>query len=343
MQRTSPRRGRASSSWGRWLKLASSLALLLLVARLARPARALHILARTPPELFAAACGLLLLQALVLAWRWRIVAARTGYRLSPRAAVSMTFVGLFFNQALPSAIGGDAVRAWLLCRRGTPFAAALNGVILDRAVGVLTLVLLCAVGAFAVAGWPYTILRLPGTALATLAATAVAALALIDRMPLIPRRLRAALARQGLGAQARAVLGSRALAGATALSAASQLLVGCAAALLAHGMGFTTGFLPLLVLIFWMLLVTMLPLSVGGWGLREIGAVYLLRSAAPSAEHALALSVSLGLALLGASLPGAFFWLTAPLARAPRGADLAAGGAARVTAARPGAAQGPPP
>ena len=57
------------------------------------------------------------------------------------------------------------------------------------------------------------------------------------------------------------------------------------------------------------LLVSLLPISVGGWGVRELLMVYLLALIGIGKEPALMVSVQLGIWLMVASLPGFYLWL----------------------------------
>ena len=50
-------------------------------------------------------------------------------------------IGMFFNQTLPSSIGGDAPRVFYLWRAGTDAQTALNSVLLDRILGLSILVI----------------------------------------------------------------------------------------------------------------------------------------------------------------------------------------------------------
>ena len=51
------------------------------------------------------------------------------------------FIAGFFNQTLPSTVGGDAVRIWLLGRDQGGWRIATYSVLIDRMVGVLVLAL----------------------------------------------------------------------------------------------------------------------------------------------------------------------------------------------------------
>jgi uncharacterized protein (TIRG00374 family) len=79
-------------------------------------------------------------QTSLLALRWRDIVTICGAKLSPATALSYSLIGQFFSQVLPSTVGGDAVRIWLLDGAGWP--SAIYSVLIDRVVGVSILALL---------------------------------------------------------------------------------------------------------------------------------------------------------------------------------------------------------
>jgi uncharacterized membrane protein YbhN (UPF0104 family) len=89
--------------------------------------------------------------------------------------------------------------------------------------------------------------------------------------------------------------------------AANLLLVGAACAL-AYGAGVDVGFLTWLVVMPVVLLVTALPISIGGWGTREIAMVYMLGLFSVPSDLAAAVSIQFGLCSTIASLVGAPVW-----------------------------------
>ena len=87
-----------------------------------------------------ATAALFLVGALILgAVLWQLVLGALGVR--PRFGVTarLFLVGIFFNQTLPSSIGGDATRVFYLWRTGTSAQTALNSVLLDRIIGLTVL------------------------------------------------------------------------------------------------------------------------------------------------------------------------------------------------------------
>ena len=77
------------------------------------------------------------LQIFVGVLRWREISAECGAPLATRQAMRFNLIGTFFNQTLPSSIGGDAVRLWLVARAGAGWRAATYSIFVDRAIGMI--------------------------------------------------------------------------------------------------------------------------------------------------------------------------------------------------------------
>ena len=90
----------------------------------------------------AAAVAAALFQLWLGAVRWRDVTRVCGTDLPLARAFRYNFIGAFFNQTLPSAIGGDAVRLMLLGRGGAGWRIATYSVFIDRAIGLIALAVL---------------------------------------------------------------------------------------------------------------------------------------------------------------------------------------------------------
>jgi glycosyltransferase 2 family protein len=90
----------------------------------------------------AAAIAVTFLQIFVGVLRWREIGAECGAPLLTRQAMRYNLIGAFFNQTLPSAIGGDAVRLWLVARAGAGWRAATYSIFVDRAIGLIALAII---------------------------------------------------------------------------------------------------------------------------------------------------------------------------------------------------------
>ena len=97
------------------------------------------------------------LQIFVGVLRWREISAECGAPLATKQAMRFNLIGTFFNQTLPSSIGGDAVRLWLVARSGAGWRAATYSIFVDRAIGLIAL----AVIIVASLPWSYSLIRDP--------------------------------------------------------------------------------------------------------------------------------------------------------------------------------------
>src|SRR5471030_2149696 len=97
------------------------------------------------------------LQIFVGVLRWREVSAECGAPLTTKQAMRYNLIGAFFNQTLPSSIGGDAVRLWLVARGGAGWRAATYSIFVDRAIGLIAL----AIVIVASLPWSYQLISNP--------------------------------------------------------------------------------------------------------------------------------------------------------------------------------------
>ncbi len=97
------------------------------------------------------------LQIFVGVLRWRKVSAECGAPLGLQQAMRFNLIGAFFNQTLPSSIGGDAVRLWLVARGGAGWRAATYSIFVDRAIGLIAL----AIVIVASLPWSYNLIDDP--------------------------------------------------------------------------------------------------------------------------------------------------------------------------------------
>ena len=70
------------------------------------------------------AVGAVVVQVFFGAVRWREIAEVCGAPLTTWHAFRLNMIAAFFNQALPSSVGGDATRVWFVGRSGAGWRAA---------------------------------------------------------------------------------------------------------------------------------------------------------------------------------------------------------------------------
>ncbi len=251
------------------------------------------------PVPFIVAFIILIVQALLGAWRWAAIVRIQGGTLDGATALRLFLIGMFVNQTLSSTVGGDALRIWRLRASGLPLAIALEGILLERLTGLVTLSVLAA-AALPYASGPAAL------ALGLLAAAGVSVAAGAALADLLSRRFGGRIA--DLARNARHALASISALPVLAAALAIHLLGAAAAWLVAAALGIELALLPCLLLVPPALLLATLPISFGGWGVREGVLVATLALVGVPAADALALSVGFGLLVTAAGLPGGVVW-----------------------------------
>jgi glycosyltransferase 2 family protein len=85
--------------------------------------------------IFAGMLCVFVVAQFMVAFRWRMLLGTQSVFIDYLAAVKLHFLGLFYNNFMPSALGGDLIRAWYVTRHtDKKFEAALS-VLVDRIVG----------------------------------------------------------------------------------------------------------------------------------------------------------------------------------------------------------------
>src|SRR5580693_4626096 len=123
-------------------RIAVSLALLYLALRGINFAAIQERLSQIDLVWIGVAVLVTILQIFLGALRWREISSLCHAPLTDMQAFRYNMIGAFFNQTLPSSIGGDAMRLWLVNRTGAGWRAATYSILTDRAVGLIALALI---------------------------------------------------------------------------------------------------------------------------------------------------------------------------------------------------------
>jgi glycosyltransferase 2 family protein len=230
------------------------------------------------------------------------------------AASALTAIYWLFAQVLPS-LAGEGIRAWMLTRFGYSWRAGLTGVAIDRGTGV-----------FALCAFAFVILLLPSglTALASyravvvfIFAVAVAggglALLLAPHVAPLLQRWRYSSWLGNFAADAHRVLLGPSSARIFGTSALIHVLTILAVWSVGRAEGLPLSVSDCAVLFIVMVGVLLVPISIGGWGLREFAVVSLLGAHGVSTEQAFLFSLCFGLVFLISAIPGAAVYLLYPL------------------------------
>lgn len=94
-----------------------------------------------------AALAIYLINVLAGVWRWRRLLEAQDVDVARKALLGSFLVALFFNNFLPSNIGGDVIRIRDTARTAQSKTLATMVVLADRVIGLIALVLVAALGA----------------------------------------------------------------------------------------------------------------------------------------------------------------------------------------------------
>jgi uncharacterized protein (TIRG00374 family) len=282
----------------------------------ASPGQVLDAFARTSWPWVLAACLLVLLDRALMAHRWLSLCTPIARRPPQAELWRIFFVSTFLGTFLVQSIGSDAVRTWSLTRAGAPAAQALASVLLDRLLGVVS-ILVSAVGGVALA--PY-VLGEPAVAWAFAAASAGCVIALLFVFSVrVDEIVRAAVARlPWVRIQARfgrfldALQAYRAahqlLSGVLVASVAVQILRILQAWFLGRSLGLEAPLTSYFAFIPIILLVMLLPITFNGIGVSQWAFVWTFSRVGVTNADAFALSILfVALGLVG-NLPGGLLY-----------------------------------
>jgi hypothetical protein len=255
-------------------------------------------------------------QVVLLAIRWREIAAVCGARLGFGPAVEISFIATFFNQVLPSTVGGDAARIWLLARRGGGWASATYSVLIDRIVGVFVLALLV----IACLPWTLELIRAPlaRAGLLLIGGGAVAGALVFLGLGMRPWPLfeRWRLLRHLAEASRLAWRLCRSPGPATIVflcSVAIHLTTMTIAWCCIKAVAAPVSFAQVLFLMPPVLLISTVPISIAGWGVRESSMVAVFAYAGLAQSDGLTLSILYGAVSFLLGIIGGAVWIASGL------------------------------
>lgn len=280
------------------------------------------------------AAALYALQFAVTSFRLRFALRILGAQCSFLTALRSILAGAFFAQTPLSNFGGDMVRVWTIFRDGVSLRNAASAVTLDRLFGFISLVALILLTLPVL--WIHVSnphLRLGIAMVLAAFATGVVAFLLLQRMP---ATIRTRFSFADWVGQVSAefhmmVVNKKTSASIIAMGLCAHFLSLGIFYAFARDVGMNVGFFQVLYLTPFPLLVSLLPISIGGWGVREGAMIAAFGLVGVPADKTLSASILFGILSLLVALPGALVWLHAQFAWSARERAAAQG----LTAAQP--------
>jgi len=286
----------------KWLRLAFGLGIFALVAARTKWADFSGAVSSLRWEWYVASIGVLAGSLVVSAFRWQRFAEQLHFQRPSRDYIGYYFVGMFFNLFLPTSVGGDVVRAWYLDNRSGRKLAAFASVFLDRVNGVGILVLLACVASLT------SDVPRPMWVDACVWGLLACGIAGVIALPFVAQMKRWSPNRsRQLRTMVEIIHHPAVLVQTTAISVVVQvanvMIVWC----LVRGLGLDVSLTYLGIIVPIISLLTMLPLSLNGMGIREGAMVLFLTPVGVAEGQALTLSllwfsVYLAVGLLGGAV-----------------------------------------
>lgn len=292
---------------GTSLRLAVSGVTLFIVVRSVSSDALVRLIIGADLKWIAFALGFFWIAQLASSQRFFYIARRLSTPISFWFSVRLQFVGLWFNQVLPSSVGGDVVKV-LMLRPRMGLGLAFRMTLLDRGAGLIFLL------ASLVVQLPLYLRVLPdprqAVGLALSAVTALAAIAALSRMATPTSKM---LARVPFVPDIAAVFGGlrllcsgRSLLEQVWTSAIVHFSGIVVYALAGKALGVQASLLDFVLITPLVFLFALVPISFAGWGVREFGSVWLFGLVGLSSEQSSAISIIYGLMLIIAGFPGLF-------------------------------------
>ncbi len=269
-------------------------------------------------EFWFGAVGLLVFAQVVSAMRWQIFAKELRFERSLLHYSAFYFIGMYFNLLLPTSVGGDVTRVWYLDANSGRKLAALASVFLDRLNGLLVLIAVACVGVLvspiALPVW----ITLSVWAIAGCAAFGLAALPLLQRWDRLPPNRR-----EQLRTTLQLLSVPRVIASATAMSIIVQVLGVLGLWCVGMSLGLEIPITYYCILGPMVSLLTLLPISVNGMGVREYGTVLFLAPLSVDDGSAKTLAFLWFAVSVSVSLLGGLVYLLGAFPKAETGSTLA--------------------
>ncbi|MBI3798918.1 MAG: flippase-like domain-containing protein [Deltaproteobacteria bacterium] len=298
----------------RWLKAGISLGLLALVLRSANVRLLLAQVRAARLELFLLALAGYLASQVLSAYKWQVLARPLGFDRPLPAFVVYYFVCMYLNLFAPSTVLGDLGRGLLLASNGGGIGLALQSIVADRVSGIAMLLWVSASG-FLLFG-PTV---LPPALCYGVIAAACFMVVVWWLLPYIvaclgsPQHRVRQFAERALTpyrTQGAAVFGR-----ACGLSLLFHLLQLSLQVLLAHALNLSVPFWYLLLFIPLVHMLSALPFSLGGVGVREGAYVVFLALIGIGKNEAIAFGLLWTALVFGAGLVGGLVLLVSPAIR----------------------------
>ncbi len=250
-------------------------------------------------------------------FRWRMLMRPLMPILTLNHLFGIYCIGLFFNLTFPTVVGGDVVKMYYAGKPSRRFAQSFAATFLDRDAGMLAMMIIACIASVV---YPVHIPRVPVALIIWSAFTAFVIANFVIFTPSLHTRLTNVLHRfrlDRLAAKTDAILNAfqvmgmhrAVLVNSLIISIVNQLLVISVTWIMSKGLHIEVTLLQFLVFVPVVTLISMIPISLNGMGLREYAFVSLLGGVGVDHEAAIALGLLSSAVIVLSAIPGGLVYI----------------------------------
>lgn len=245
--------------------------------------------------------------------RWLGLSNFIGLKLPFLAGWKNILIGFFFNQTLISTIGGDAVRVILLSNHG--YFLAFKTIFIDRLFGLYASCFLCFFAYFILSIEKYSVLKFFDLFLLLPIFSLLLFLFIFffEKLSLYFSVIKKVTDNLKIFELIRdlkgIILNLKLFSKSFLLSIFIQIGTTLSGVLILKSLNLNFNYWDFSFLFIFVLLISTIPVSLGGWGIRENIMVIVMSSIGLHEEYALSLSIIFGLIMLLVGIPGGILWV----------------------------------
>ena len=295
--------------WGWIIRIVVTLAILFLIFRNIEFQSVKTIITQADVKLLLLAIVFQLLSTLLAGFRWGKVMSKLDFAKDRRFYIKSYFKGSFFNQGLPTSIGGDAIRVLDVAKNGHRKRDAFIGVFIDRILGLAGLLVLnLAANYFLPELLPHNLfiminLIVLAGLVGFISFIYIHKIKALDKGRLLSYVLR-------ISERLNKILHDLpSISFHLSIGILIHLFSIINIYLIGQSVGLEYDLLTMAVIVPPVILLTLIPVSLAGWGIREGAMIGLFSLIGATTANVLSMSILYGIILIIASLPGLYIFL----------------------------------
>tara|TARA_Y100001968_G_scaffold240884_1_gene224435 strand:- start:856 stop:1809 length:954 start_codon:yes stop_codon:yes gene_type:complete len=253
---------------------------------------------------------LLLFHFVIVSWRWDIVLYALNEKLPFKKLLKISYISIFFNQVLPASIGGDVIRIYMIRSLKVSFFKAFNSTVIDRIASLISIAFMILLST------PFLINKVEDNQFKILIILATLlslfgffVLVYLDKFLYIFRENKLIKKFLLIYPDARrAFYVKRNFVPLFLVSTFGNLNLSMAIYFISKSLDIQISITECLILFPPVLLLSSIPISFAGWGVREGSMVTAFSFAGVDSNSALTVSIFFGLISILVNLPAGFLW-----------------------------------